>query len=426
MTPWTFQDIAETPIARLALELQDEYQFELSPHLAVEELALTIADRYELTPPVSFARARAFLLDLEVIVNPPGLRPLERGHHGNNSGTLDDGLWVVSTNPRDAETRQTLTLFHEFYEILRAYLHAFDCAPFPDGMKKDDYVPERMSRRFSAAITMPRPFMSAFLADQGLNIPLLLARTARSTGCVARRIRELLQDGEIEMRPVDFLAIRGALMPRLMFSDNPRMRIVEHVRSPGFSVRRRRRGYRDFHIPRTREEWKLGELVTTAIDSLQPVFAHQVTGYSLFPDRTLSALAVPEWDDEKERVEAVAIYATPAVEWPLWEKALVNMDCIELDRIIGLVGGLVKVPRRKTPEGEIIDTRFATIREKEVDVSVFRYRRSSDDLCGEDEDGRRYVRVPGVMIRLILRDDGQLEWDWRADFEDEDWNLNAA
>jgi len=67
MASWP-HDIADTPVARLAWQLQHRYNFELAPHLAVEELALVIASEAGLKPPVSFDAARLFLTELGLVV----------------------------------------------------------------------------------------------------------------------------------------------------------------------------------------------------------------------------------------------------------------------------------------------------------------------------------------------------------------------
>lgn len=319
------------------------------------------------------------------------------------------------TNERNAVTKQTLTLLHEFYEILREYLHAFDCAPFPPGMKKQDYVPERMSRRFSAALTMPRPFMRSFLQEHGLNIPLLLNKTERSPACAARRLLELLREPDTLTREVPFLAIRCALMPSLLFSDKPRMRCTEHVRSDRLSIRRNRHNDRDFYIPRTREEWALGELVGAVMETEQPVFAHRVTGYDLFGERDLCALALPEW--EKKRVKAVSIYATLAADTELWRPMLAASDYIELDEVVGLVGSPIKIPPRKVWPGECIDGREAMVRGELIEVEVFRRPRRSLQEVDEEGEDRRILRTPNLAFRVLCRSNGQLAWDVDAEAE---------
>lgn len=428
MTPWPFPEIAETPVARLAFELSNDYSFELPPQIAVEELGAELAERFELVPPVSFEDALRILRELEIVVNPPGLRPLDKGHHGNNDGQVESGFWVVTTNEHDALTRQTLTLFHELYEILRKYLHEFGCARFPPGMRSEDYVPERYARRFSAAITLPRQYVHRFLLDHGLNIPRLISESGRSAACISRRLMELMREGDILGRDVPFLAIRCALMPSLLHSSNPRTRCVEHVRSPKFSVRRDRLGGRDYLLPRTREEWKLGTLVRAVMESAQPVFVHRVTGFDLFGERDLSALAVPEMISE--RVGAVTIYATLAADAAMWDLALEEMECIQLGEVQGLLSEPAYIPKRRSPTGELVDTRIAIVREEPIEVSIFRRRSggagSEDEELEEDEhDLRRILRLTGMSVRLYLSDDGQVVWDWEAD-QDDEWGREAA
>ena len=59
--------IADTALARLTWELQSQYRFDLPPHLAVEDLAQLIGERYQLRPPVGFEAGCQFLFELGVL-----------------------------------------------------------------------------------------------------------------------------------------------------------------------------------------------------------------------------------------------------------------------------------------------------------------------------------------------------------------------
>lgn len=413
-TPWP-DHIADTPVARLAWELQAKYPCEMPPHLAIEALALCIAEAYGLWPPVTFIEAERFLGELGIQVNPPGKPNPPKRQHGIWQGTVEEGGHWIRTSDRDALTKQTLVLFHEFYEILRAYLHAFRCAPFPPGMSKNDYVPEHLANRFAAAITMPKPFMHGFLLENGLDVPLLLERTARSSAAATRRIRELVSgrrlaagtqltddDQPLLGEEVPFLAIRCALKPKLLMSDVPRFMCIEHIRSYQLSLRRRKSGRRDYHVPRTNEEWSLGTLIREVMQREAPVFARRVTGFDLFGERDLCALAFPEMDEE--RVSAVAIYATPARFADLWGHVVGRLECGELAEVPGLAGPAAKVPRMKPRRGDLRNTpQITTLGGKTVEVEVYDppRRKPPEPEAGEDESAE--AREP------------QLAWIYAAD-----------
>lgn len=413
-TPWT-DNVADTPVGRLAWALHSQYRWDYPPHLAVEALGKEVADRYNLTPAISFDDAVRVMEELGI---PVEIERMTKGAHGRWEGDVAVGEFTIYVSDRDAETRQTLTVFHEFYELLRAHLHAFECAPFPDGMEKNHFVPERMARRFSAAIGLPRAYVADFLHEDGLDVPLLVELSGRSPACVVRRLRELisgrkLREGE-EPHPDDapllgyeipFLAVTCALRAGLVMTDNPQFLCIEHVRSHQFSIRRNRQNSRDYLLPRKKEVWTLGTLVERVMSAGMPVFAPVVTGFDLFGMRNLCALAIPEW--ENERVAAVAIYATPSDFLHLWEPVLERLECEEMEPVVGLVGSPIKTRKAKPRRGDLKDVwEGRNKRGEEIVVELFSpIRRKPAEKEDQDEQDEERTYQVGL---LYLEDQGLL------------------
>jgi hypothetical protein len=408
MLPWS-DNVADTPVARLAWGLQYYYPFEKPPHLAIEALALTIGDRYKLQPPLTLEDGVRFLEGLGIEVNPIRM-PRLKGLHGTWHGEPEIGEFFVQINHRDAPRRQKLTIFHEFYEILRAHLHKFECGPFPPGMSKRDYIPERLARRFAAAVAMPMPFVERFIWEHGLDVPLLQELTDSSFACVVRRLLELIsgqsqavedEQSDVPLLGVEvpFLAIRCALKPHLLMSDRPRSLCIDHVRSHQFSLRKDRCQSRMYLIPRKQEEWSFGELVHQVMSEEAPVFAHRVTGFDLFGERDLCALATPEWAGQ--RVAAVSICATPVAFTPHWEPVVERIGCLQLPRVHGLAGTALKTSARRRSFGELAEVREAKVRQETIDVEIYRpLRRASttknDPELSEDQE----TPVSQLAIRI--------------------------
>ncbi len=427
MNAWPVH-IPPVPVAKLAWDLAHDPRFPYAPHLMVEELGPAIAERYALPPPVHWEAAVAFLEDLEIRVNPPEIEPCEPGNPGDNTGLIDDGRWTIRTQLRDSRKRQTLTLFHEFYEILRAYLHEFNQAPPPEGMDLRSFVPERLATRFAAAVTMPRLYVREFLRDNGLNFLQLRHLTGRSDASVARRVQELLADGELKDQPIPLLHLGFRIQKRGRTPKQVRVACQDHVRSRAFSMRLNRRNQRPYDWPRKRDVYLSGGLLQVAVERQRTVFVARVTSYDLYGDRDLTALALPlwerapwkeEWDGEEAELVLVgiAIYATPAGMMDLWQPVLGDLQCDYLDEVQGLVGQPYKRRKMKQKkEREVIDERLAISEDgKATIVKIFRnpWARKVPSYLDVVESLKlfRLHRVSDGTNRLVLLPSGQIAWD---------------
>lgn len=328
--------IADVPVARLAAHLQS--QFSAPAHLDVEELALTFCRVFSLHPPVTLEQALA-ILDQFQITRIPCVPPEQMG--GWKLGVVEEGRWVAVINPRHARTRQVQSVFHELYEILRDYFHRWG-GQFPEGWDASSYRPEQFARWFAAAVTLPRPYVLEFFSRYGLDAELLSQQSGCSRLCAARRLVEV-------GHPDTQLAVVQCALPRyLAEGETPAFRVTDSIRSSQFSVRLDRRSGRLYHIPRRKEIWGAGPLISHVVDTGQPLFVDRVIGFDLFSLRDVSALAVPLV--RRERVVAVTIYATPAASNFLLQPAAVRLEAETLPLCVGLAGvAQRRAPRNRRP-----------------------------------------------------------------------------